>query len=65
MPGKQRLYTVMGAVWILGWAIFLEPWDYSFMHGLQKPFLAIGVGPIALILVILWIQEGFKKDRGN
>lgn len=60
LTGKQRLWVVIAIAWILFWLFVAEPWEFS---DEWKGFLAVGIGPVALTLAIIWIRRGFQNDK--
>ena len=40
---------------MLFWLFAVTSWDAS--------FFAIGIGPVALVLAVIWIRHGFEYDR--
>ena len=63
LTGRQRLFTVLAAVWVIFMAFATEPWRYRFPYWNWKPFLIVGLAPIAIIIAVLWVRRGLQNDR--
>ena len=65
--GKQRLWIVIAAAWILFVLFNTEPWEYSNLgdYGPWMGFLVFGIGPVAVVLAFIWVRRGFQNDKAN
>jgi len=58
LPGKVRLGVIVSAVWLLSWTVYFRPWSGEFLG-----FALVGPSPVILGWGILWVVDGFRKDR--
>ena len=62
--GKQRLGAVVATAWVVYCFFSIEPWKYSGVRMWEK-FLALGIGPVAVILASIWVYRGFRNDKSR
>ena len=58
LSGKMRVAIGVSILWPAVMAAFIQPWKEDLVR-----FLYIGLGPVALVWIIYWIIEGFKKNK--
>lgn len=58
VSAKMRLLLGLSAVWLLGTAMMLRPWQKDLTL-----FLYVGVGPVLLGWMVRWVVSGFKKEK--
>jgi len=63
LSGKQRLWVVIAAAWIALWLVIFAPWREGTYTDPWLQFFVIGVGPVALVLAIIWVRRGFRNER--
>lgn len=56
--GRMRLAVAASAVWLLGWAVYLEPWSGDILA-----FLRVGMLPVIVGWIVGWVVAGFRKGR--
>lgn len=60
LTGKHRVWIVIGIAWILFWLFVISPWRPYREWG---SFFAVGSGPVAVVLAVIWIRRGLANDR--
>jgi tRNA(Ile2) C34 agmatinyltransferase TiaS len=60
LTGKHRIWIVIGIAWMLFWLFAITPWS---PYQKWASFIAVGIGPVALILAGTWIRRGLAHDR--
>jgi hypothetical protein len=68
ISGWYRLLIFISTIWILGVLALSKPWSYSRRAGYVNfknldDFIVIGLSPVILCWGIIWIVQGFKKDK--
>lgn len=58
LPGRWRLALLITVFWLLGAALWLQPW-----HNSPTVFFGIGAGPVLIFWGVVWVAIGFKKFR--
>ena len=58
LSGRIRLAVSASLLWLLGAAVYLEPW-----HNGPRTFLLAGLLPVAALWGILWVTAGFRNKR--
>ena len=56
VSGKMRLAIAASVLWPAVTAAFLKPWEQDLSR-----YLYLGLGPVALIWIIYWVLNGFRK----
>ena len=57
ISGRLRLAIVVSILLPFGAALYFEPWHRGII-----PFIAIGVGPVALFWGTFWVVSGYKNS---
>lgn len=60
LKGKHRLWIVIGVAWMLFWLFAIAPWS---PYQKWAAFFAVGIGPVAFVLAVIWIRRGLANDR--
>ncbi|MFX1538021.1 MAG: hypothetical protein ACFFDI_27825 [Promethearchaeota archaeon] len=66
LSGWYRLLVVASILWILFALIEIEPWYRSRGRGNYShldEFLLFGILPVVAIWSLLWVIQGFKKNK--
>ena len=58
LSGPMRLAIAASLFWIAAAAIYFQPWEAG-----EIPFLAYGVGPVALLWGGGWVRAGFRAKK--
>ena len=56
LTGRMRLGIAASVLWPVLVAAFMQPWKQGLF-----PYLYIGLGPVTLVWLALWVVTGFKK----
>jgi hypothetical protein len=56
ISGTMRLAISASVLWPVVLAAFMQPWEKDLVH-----YLFFGVGPVALLWLIYWVFNGFRK----
>ena len=51
-----RLAIVLSILWPIGCSLYFKPWQQALI-----PFVAFGVGPVAVAWSLHWVMAGMKK----
>jgi hypothetical protein len=66
LSGWYRLLIVISIIWIIFALIMTDPWT---THGRGRTynhwseFLFFGILPVAILWGVIWIKQGFKKEK--
>ena len=56
ISGAMRLKIALSFFWLMMAALWRQPWQNGW-----TPFLTVGVLPLLILWVSLWVFSGFKK----
>ena len=57
LAGRLRLAIMASLCWVALTAVFLEPWQGSWLR-----FLYVGMGPVVASWGIYWVVRGYRKS---
>ena len=67
LSGWYRLLIVISIIWVIVALIGTNPWTYSSSRGGSynnwDNFFLVGILPVAILWGVIWIRQGFKKDK--
>jgi hypothetical protein len=58
LSGRMRLAVVISVLWLLGAAVYIQPWRSD-----TSAFFFYGLLPVALFWGLVWVAAGFRARR--
>ncbi len=58
LPGWMRLAILISLLWLLGAAVWWQPWQ-----GSLERFVVIGVAPLVAAWGGIWVMAGYKRRK--